>query len=64
MTVGRMTDESITAYKRVPACSYEQSKNIFVSIKGVEKAIPHHTLNGGDWRTGIQIKTRQHVIYC
>lgn len=77
VTIGLLTDEAITTYKRIPALSYENRKSIVENIVGVDKVIPQKTLSykenldnlkpdfvvhGDDWKTGIQRKTRQEII--
>ena len=77
VTVGVLTDEAVSSYKRLPYMSYEQRKEIIENIKGVTKVVPQETLDyrpnllkykpdyvvhGDDWKTGVQKKTRQQVI--
>lgn len=77
VTVGLLTDEAIASYKRLPYLAYEQRKEIVASIKGVarvvaqptldytpnlEKLRPDYVVHGDDWKTGVQMKTRQRVI--
>lgn len=77
VTVGLLTDEAISSYKRLPLINFDNRKLIIENLKGVHKVIPQHTLDykpnlekikpdyvvhGDDWKTGIQKKTRQIVI--
>ncbi len=76
ITIGLLTDEAITSYKRVPYMDYQQREKIICSLKNVSNVIPQYTLDytnnlkkikpdyvvhGDDWRTGIQSKTREQV---
>ena len=69
--VGLLTDKAIASYKRLPALTYDQRKEIISNIKHVFTVIPQHTLDhtenlkaykpdyvvhGDDWKTGIQKK--------
>jgi phosphoenolpyruvate phosphomutase len=75
--VGLLTDEAIASYKRLPLIPYNQRKIIVENIKGVDEVVPQEMLDyvpnlrkikpdyvvhGDDWKTGIQIETRQRVI--
>ena len=77
LTVGLLTDKAIASYKRLPALTYEQRKEVIESIKYVDSVVPQDTLDytnnlnkyqpdyvvhGDDWKTGIQKNTRQKVI--
>ncbi len=77
VTVGLLTDEAISSYKRLPYMQYEQRKIVIEGIKGVSKVIAQNTLDyvpnlnllkpdyvvhGDDWKEGIQKDTRQNVI--
>jgi phosphoenolpyruvate mutase len=77
ITIGLLTDEAISAYKRLPYMSYEQRKKVIENIKGIENVIPQSTLDyeqnlrllqpdfvvhGDDWKNGIQELTRLEVI--
>jgi len=77
VTIGLLTDEAIASYKRIPMISYEERKNIFINIKGVEEVIcqnsldytenllkirPDYVIHGDDWREGIQSNIRAKVI--
>lgn len=77
VTVGLLTDEAITSYKRVPVRNYNDRKEVIESIKGVTKVIPQTTLDyvpnlriekpdylvhGDDWIEGVQASTRQAAI--
>ena len=75
--VGLLTDKAIASYKRLPALTYDQRKEIISNIKHVFTVIPQHTLDytenlkaykpdyvvhGDDWKQGIQKEVRQKVI--
>lgn len=75
--VGLLTDSAIASYKRLPYLSFDQRKTVVENIKGVSVVMPQNTLDyvenllrikpdyvvhGDDWRTGIQVQTRQRVI--
>jgi len=77
VTVGLLTDRAIASYKRLPFMSFEQRKEVVENIKGVvhvvnqetldyrpnlEKLKPDFVVHGDDWKEGVQIKTRQHVV--
>jgi len=77
VTVGVLTDAAIASYKRLPYMNYEQRAAVVAALKGVSSVIPQEQLDyipnllklkpafvvhGTDWRTGVQAKTRQHVI--
>jgi phosphoenolpyruvate phosphomutase len=77
ITIGLLTDEAISAYKRLPYMSYEQRKKVIENIKGIENVIPQTNLDyeqnlrllqpdfvvhGDDWKNGIQELTRLQVI--
>ena len=77
LTVGILTDEAITSYKRLPFLSYEQRVTVIKNVKGVKEVIPQKTLDyvpnllkmkpdyvvhGSDWKEGIQKETRRRVI--
>ena len=75
--VGLLTDKAIASYKRLPALTYEQRKEVIENIKYVSSVVPQNTLDytnnlkvlkpnyvlhGDDWKHGIQKKVRQKVI--
>ncbi len=75
--VGLLTDKAIASYKRLPALTYEQRKEVVESIKYVNEVVPQDTLDytdnlnelkpnyvihGDDWKHGIQKEVRQKVI--
>lgn len=77
VTVGLLTDKAIASYKRLPFMSFDQRKEVVENIKGVAHVITQDTLDyrpnleeikpdfvvhGDDWKEGVQIKTRQHVL--
>ena len=77
VTVGLMSDRAMLTYKRLPFLSYEQRKEVLISIKYVSKVFkqdsldlveslmhfkPDYLVNGDDWKTGVQQKTRAIAI--
>jgi phosphoenolpyruvate mutase len=77
VTVGLLTDEAISSYKRLPLMSYDQRYTVVENIKGVVNVVPQETLDyrpnlrkfkpdfvvhGDDWKAGVQSATRQTVI--
>ena len=75
--IGLLTDKAIASYKRLPALTYDQRKDIIENIKHVSNVVPQHSLSyvknlqkykpdyvvhGDDWKSGVQKKTRQTVI--
>lgn len=74
VTVGLLTDEAVSSYKRTPVVPYKNRKEVISSIRYVKDVIPQNTLDytenllllkpdivvhGSDWRTGSQQKTRK-----
>jgi phosphoenolpyruvate phosphomutase / 2-hydroxyethylphosphonate cytidylyltransferase len=77
VTIGLLTDRAIASYKRLPHMTYDQRKEIILSIKGVANVVkqdtldysrnlkkykPNYVVHGDDWKDGIQSKVRQSVI--
>lgn len=77
ITLGLLTDEAISSYKRIPLFDYETRKDIFSSLKGVSNIIkqetidysenlrkikPEYVIHGDDWRQGSQQLIREKVI--
>ena len=77
VTVGLLTDEAVSSYKRTPVVPYKNRKGVISSIRYVKDVIPQNTLDytenllllkpdivvhGSDWRIGPQQKTRKKVI--
>jgi phosphoenolpyruvate phosphomutase / 2-hydroxyethylphosphonate cytidylyltransferase len=77
VTIGLLTDKAIASYKRLPYLSFDQRKTVIEDIKYVTKVIPQESLDytenlkkmkpdyvvhGDDWRSGVQVRTRQKVI--
>ena len=77
VTVGLLTDKAIASYKRLPALTYEQRKQVIENIKYVDNVVPQNTLDytnnlkkytpdfvvhGDDWKAGIQKEIRAKVI--
>lgn len=77
VTVGVLTDEAVSQYKRFPLVPFDERKQIIESIKGVAQVVQQDTVDyekillelkpdivvhGDDWRTGFQAPIRQRVI--
>jgi phosphoenolpyruvate phosphomutase len=77
VTVGLLTDKAIASYKRLPALTYQQRKEVIENIKFVDKVVPQETLDytenleaykpdvvihGDDWKKGVQSTIRDKVI--
>ena len=45
VTIGLLTDEAISSYKRLPLIAYNERKLIVENLKGVEKVVPQKTLD-------------------
>ncbi len=77
VTVGLLTDNAISSYKKIPYLNYEQRETVIKNIKFVKNVIPQQTLDyvnnlkkikpdfvvhGDDWKKGVQKTTRSRVI--
>ncbi|MCL2022754.1 MAG: phosphoenolpyruvate mutase [Oscillospiraceae bacterium] len=77
LTVGVLSDEAITSFKRYPILRYEQRAAIIESIKGVARVMcqqeldytdtlnalkPDIVVHGDNWRTGVQAPIRAKVV--
>jgi len=77
VTIGLLTDEAISSYKRLPLIAFKERKLIVENLKGVDKVVAQHTLDyapnlsklkpdyvvhGDDWKTGVQKHVRDQVI--
>ena len=77
LTVGVLSDEAVSRYKRFPLLGYQQRVEIIKNLKGVAKVVEQKTLDytenllalkpdfvvhGDDWCTGMQVPIRQRVI--
>ena len=77
VVVGLLTDRAIASYKRLPCLDFENRRVIIDNVKGVSRVVPQETLDytanlralkpryvvhGDDWKTGVQVDTRQRVI--
>ena len=77
LTVGVLTDEVVSAYKRYPLLSCEERMKIVVGLKGVAHVIkqtdisyreplktlrPDYVVHGDDWRIGFQKPVREECI--
>jgi len=77
LTVGVLTDEVVSSYKRFPVLTFEERKKLLNCIKGVENVIPQESLSysenirllkpdyvvhGDNWQVGVQKPIRDEVI--
>ena len=77
VTVGLLTDEAISSYKKIPVMSYEERFEVLSGVKYVDNIIeqkthdytenldklkPDFVIHGDDWQTGIQKPVRDKVI--
>ena len=77
VTIGLLTDNAISKYKRVPFLTFEQRKIVAENIVGVKKVIkqesddfeyivrklkPDFFVHGDDWKKGPQSKERKILI--
>ena len=77
LTVGVLTDEVVSAYKRYPLLSCEERMKIVAGLKGVAHVIkqtdisyreplktlrPDYVVHGDDWRIGFQKPVREECI--
>ncbi len=77
LTVGILSDEAVTSYKRYPLLSYKERVNVMRHIDGVADVIeqkslsyaencrriqPDYVVHGDDWKTGFQSPIRNEVI--
>ena len=77
VTIGLLSDEAISDYKRLPMISFNERKKIIQNIKGVESIViqetydyepilrkikPDFLVHGDDWKDGFQKKMRAKVI--
>lgn len=76
LIVGVLTDEAVMSYKRFPLLSFDDRKNMFENIKGIDRVVtqdtlsykknleklrPDYVVHGDDWKTGIQKSIRDEV---
>lgn len=76
LIVGVLTDEAVMSYKRFPLLSFDDRKNMFENIKGVDRVVtqdtlsykknleklrPDYVVHGDDWKNGIQKSIRDEV---
>ncbi len=77
VTVGLLTDQAITAYRKLPHLNFKQREIILKNIKYVKKVVeqktldysqnlikyrPDYVVHGDDWKSGIQKNIRAKVI--
>lgn len=77
VTVGLLTDKAVSEYKEVPVVSFENRKNVLLSISYVKDVVeqneldysknlrllkPDYVVHGDDWNNGVQSETRVKVL--
>ena len=77
VTVGLLTDEAISTYKKLPHLNYRQREIVLKNIKYVKRVIPQKTLDyrpnlnllkpnyvvhGDDWKKNVQSKERANLF--
>jgi phosphoenolpyruvate phosphomutase len=77
VTVGLLTDKAVSEYKEIPVVSFENRKNVLLSISYVKEVVEQHELDysknlrllkpdyvvhGDDWNNGVQSETRAKVL--
>ena len=77
VTVGLLSDEAISSYKRTPYMKFEDRKKVIESIsfvdnvviqetldytQNIQKIKPDFVLHGDDWKKGVQKEIRQKVV--
>lgn len=79
LTVGILTDEAVSQYKRFPLLSFDDRKLLFANIRGVSQVVaqtelsykkiiedlkPDFVVHGDDWKEGFQKPVREEVLDC
>ncbi len=77
LTVGVLSDEAVSSYRRYPLMPFSERTALFESISGVDRVIeqktlsykdvlrelkPDYVVHGDDWREGFQKPVRQEVV--
>lgn len=77
LTVGVLSDECISSFKRFPLMPFEERKSLFENINGVSNVIkqteisystviremkPDYIVHGDNWKTGFMKPVREEVI--
>lgn len=77
LTIGVLSDEAVSSYKRFPLLSYAERANVVAHITGVAKVVPQtelsyaknlrelkpdYVVHGDDWREGFQKPIRDEVV--
>lgn len=77
LTVGVLSDEAVTGYRRFPLLPFEERKALFENIAGVWRVVgqetlsyqenlrkyrPDYVVHGDDWRIGFQKPIRDEVV--
>lgn len=77
LTIGVLSDEAVSSYKRFPLLSYDERADVVAHITGVARVVPQEELSyaknlrelkpdyvvhGDDWREGFQKPIRDEVV--
>ena len=77
LTVGVLSDEAVSSYKRLPLVPETERKKLFENVAGVQKVViqktlsyreiletlrPNIVVHGDDWREGFQKPIRDEVV--
>jgi len=77
LTVGILSDEAVSSYRRFPILQYEARKELFSNLKGVARVVlqktlsysenlrkykPDFVVHGDDWIEGFQKPIRKEVV--
>lgn len=77
VTVGVLTDQVVSSYKRYPLLSYAERAEIIGNLRNVSQVVeqdslsyaanirrlkPDYVVHGDDWQTGVQAPIREEVI--
>ena len=77
VTVGLLSDDAMSSYKRVPLLTFSQRLRVVKSLRQVSSVVvqdsldyepnlrklkPDFVVHGDDWKTGIQSSVRKRVI--
>lgn len=77
LTIGVLSDDVVSSYKRFPLIPFEERKSLFQNIKGVYNVIeqkelsyvenlralkPNFVVHGDDWKEGYQKTVRDEVV--
>jgi len=77
VTIGALSDEAVTSYKRVPLVPFEERKTLYSNLSGVNRVVdqqqlsyaeilrdlkPDIVVHGDDWKDGFQKPIRDEVV--